>query len=91
MWKNCQIKKKKKRIISHVRNYNLILMSSALEPSSYTKIGLMSNSVISGKSKVNLATLLMASFTSSTSQGASHLYPSSNLDTLVLAICSSIS
>ena len=58
-------------------------MSRALEPFSYTKIGLISSSDISGKSKVNLATLLIASLTSSTSQGASPLYPASNLDTLV--------
>lgn len=54
-----------------MRNYNLIFISRALDPFSYTKIGLISNSDISGKSKVNLATLLIASFTASISHGAS--------------------
>ena len=56
-----------------MRNYNLIFISRALDPFSYTKIGLISNSDISGKSKVNLATLLIASYTASISHGASPL------------------
>ena len=66
-------------------------MSKALDPFSYTKIGLISSSEISGKSKVNLATLIIADLTASTSPGASPLKPSSNPITLVSSICSAIS